>query len=113
MDVDPIPTEPIGGPDKSSTGMEPNVAAGIASIMWLTGLIFFLMEKDSKFVKFYGFQSLVFGLTAVLTAIPFLGWAYAIVYLIFWIIQLINAFQGKIYRIPIIGNIAAKQAGLD
>jgi uncharacterized membrane protein len=112
MDVDPIPTPPIGGPDKSSTGMEPNVAAGIACIMWLTGLIFFLIEKDSKFVKFYGFQSLVFGLTGVLCAIPFLGWAYSVVFLVVWIMQLINAFQGKIFRIPVIGNIAANQAGL-
>jgi uncharacterized membrane protein len=98
---------------KSSTGMDANVAAGLSLVFgWISGLIFFLIEKDSKFVKFYGFQSLVFGLTGVLCAIPFLGWAYSVVFLVVWIIQLVNAFQGKIFRIPIIGNIAANQAGL-
>ena len=66
-----------GMPDKSSTGMEANVAAGIACIAWIAGLIFFLIEKESKFVKFYGFQSMVLGLSAMLCAIPILGWIYA------------------------------------
>jgi uncharacterized membrane protein len=30
-----------------------------------------------------------------------------------WIIMLINAFSGKIFKVPVIGNIAAKQAGLN
>jgi uncharacterized membrane protein len=100
-------------PDKSSTGMEPNVAAGLASIMWILGLVFFLIEKESKFVKFYGFQSMILGLSALLCAIPFLGWLYGLFVLVMWIMQLINAFGGKIFKIPVIGNFAAKQAGLE
>jgi uncharacterized membrane protein len=102
-----------GMPDKSSTGMEPNVAAGVAMIHWIAGVIFIAMEKESKFVRFYAFQSLILGLSMLLCAIPFLGWLYGIVALVFWVICLINAFGGKIYKVPVIGNIAAKQAGLE
>lgn len=101
-------------PDKSSTGMETNVAAGLAVLLgWLGGLIFFLIEKESKFVKFYAFQSIILGLCYVLSPIPVIGWIWAVVILVFWVLTLINAFQGKIYKVPIIGNLAAKQAGLE
>jgi uncharacterized membrane protein len=100
-------------PDKSSTGMEPNVAGGIAMIHWIAGLIFFIIEKESKFVKFYAFQSLILGISMFLAAIPFLGWLYAVFALVMWIICLINAFGGKIFKVPVIGNFAAKQAGLE
>src|SRR5687768_10479828 len=118
MDVDPIPVAPVGGPDKSSTGMDANVAAGVSLIAgWITGLIFFLIEKDSKFVKFYALQaiglSVVMIAAAVLNFIPILGQiAYAVIGLgvfIMWIICLINAFGGKVFRIPVIGDFAAKQ----
>ena len=100
-------------PDKSSTGMEPNVAAGVAMIHWIAGIIFMSIEKESKFVKFYAWQSLILGLSAFLCMIPFLGWLYSLFVLAMWIICLINAFGGKMFKIPVIGNIAAKQAGLE
>lgn len=101
-------------PDKSSTGMEPTVAAGLSVLLgWIGGLVFFLIEKESKFVKFYAFQALILGLSGILCAIPFLGWLYAIFVLVMWIMCLINAFGGKIFRIPVIGNLAAKQAGME
>jgi uncharacterized membrane protein len=100
-------------PDKSSTGMEPNVAAGVAMIHWIAGVIFMSIEKESKFVKFYAWQSLILGLSFLLGPIPVIGWIYAIFALVMWIICLINAFGGKIFKVPVIGNIAAKQAGLE
>ena len=101
-------------PGKSSTGMEGNVAAGLAVLLgWLGGLIFFLIEKDSKFVKFYGFQNMILCLCMILAPIPIIGWLWGIFLLIMWVITLINAFSGKIYKVPVIGNLAAKQAGLE
>src|SRR5687768_12844522 len=100
MDMDVNPTPPLGGPDKSSTGMDANVAAGLSLIAgWITGLIFFLIEKDSKFVKFYALQaiglSVVMIAAAMLNFVPILGQiAYGIIALavfIIWIICLINA----------------------
>lgn len=101
-------------PDKSSTGMEPTVAAGLAVLLgWIGGLIFFLIEKESKFVKFYAFQALILGISGILCAIPIIGWLYAIFVLVMWIMCLINAFSGKLFKIPVIGNIAVKQAGME
>ena len=101
-------------PDKSSTGMEPTVAAGLAVLLgWIGGLIFFLIEKESKFVKFYAFQALILGISGILCAIPIIGWLYAIFVLVMWIMSLINAFSGKLFKIPVIGNIAVKQAGME
>jgi uncharacterized membrane protein len=53
---------------KSSTGMQPNVAALLSYVLgWITGLIFFLIEKENKFVRFHAAQSLVvFGALTVL-----------------------------------------------
>jgi hypothetical protein len=45
---------------KSSTGLDENVASLLAYLFqWLGGLIFFLIEKDSRFVRFHGMQSLI------------------------------------------------------
>jgi uncharacterized membrane protein len=93
--------------------MEPNVAGGVAMIHWIAGLIFMILEKESKFVKFYAFQSLFLGLSMLLGAIPVIGWLYAVFALVMWVICLINAFGGKIYKVPVIGNLAEKQAGLE
>ena len=70
MDVQPPESGPAGepqlpaGPGKTSTGLEPNIAAGLSVVLgWIGGLIFFLIEKDSRFVRFYALQSMVlFGL---------------------------------------------------
>jgi uncharacterized membrane protein len=98
---------------KSSIGLDENVAAGLAALIWIVGVIFYFIEKDSKFVKFYGFQMFILGLVGILGAIPIVGWILSVAILVFVIINTVNAFQGKIYKVPFIGNIAAKQAGLE
>jgi uncharacterized membrane protein len=101
-------------PDKSSTGMEPNVAAGVSVIFgWVSGLIFFLIEKESKFVKFWAFQAILLSVVGiVLCAIPFVNFVGGPLFLVLWIISLIKAFSGKVHKWPVIGEVAAKQAGL-
>ena len=45
---------------KSSTGLEENVAGLLTYLgFWVTGLIFFLIEKDSKLIKFHSMQSII------------------------------------------------------
>lgn len=105
---------------KSSTGMEENVAGLLCYLLgWVTGLIFLLIEKDSKFVKFHAIQSLVvFGaytvLVIILQFIPFVGWILStivgIIAFIFWIILMVKAYQGAMYKLPISGDIAEKNS---
>ena len=53
--------------NKSSTGLDENVAALLSYIFgWLSGLIFFLMEKDSRLVRFHAMQSILLNVAALI-----------------------------------------------
>jgi uncharacterized membrane protein len=113
----------------TSMGMEANVAAGLSYILgWVTGLIFFLVEKQNRFVRFHAMQSIilsvatsvlfivldVFSFALVFTAIgclftPLLS-LVGIAFFVLWLICLINAFQGKYFKLPVIGDMAERWA---
>ena len=124
---------------KSSTGLDANIAALLAYLLGLLGgLIFFFMEKNSRFVKFHAMQSILFNvvvgvvaivLTIVVTILTLvississsLGFIVSMLSLLFWlgfglviiitaIMLLIKAFQGQMFKLPIIGNMAEKFA---
>ena len=42
----------------TTINMEPNVAAGLSYLTWIAGLIFFLVEKQNRFVRFNAMQSI-------------------------------------------------------
>jgi uncharacterized membrane protein len=76
---------------------------------WVTGLIFLLIEKQNKFVRFHAAQSLItFGALSLLTLV--LPFAF-IVDIILWIFLMYQAYQGKEYHLPVIGDFADKLAG--
>lgn len=107
---------------KSSTGMSANVAALLAYVFGLvTGLVFFLIEKESKFVKFHAMQSMCvsaafFVIGLVLAFIPVLGGVLTLLLnlagLVAWIVCMVQAYQGHWFRLPVIGDFAAKQVGV-
>src|SRR6202171_669640 len=59
------PPAPSPGPapssDPSSMDLPPNVAAAIACIPLVGGIIFYILEKRNSFVRFYAMQSIIFG----------------------------------------------------
>ncbi len=61
--VDSIPptTPPPVGPTNSTTGLPSNVAAALACIPLIGGIIFYVLEKRDAFVRFYAMQSIIFG----------------------------------------------------
>ena len=105
---------------KTSTGMQPNLAALLSYLLgFVTGIIFYLIEKENKFVRFHAMQSiLVFGflfvLQFILPFIPVIGWILlplvSILCVVLWIILLIKSYQGEYFKLPIAGNIAEKNA---
>jgi uncharacterized membrane protein len=128
---------PPSQPSKSSTGLDENVAALLSYIFgWVSGLIFFLIEKNSRLVRFHAMQSILFNaLVAVVgvglwvivlilvliasqladalgTIVGLLGtllWIALILgILIGWVMCLIRAYQGQYFKLPIIGNFAEK-----
>ena len=62
------------------------------------------------------FSLALFVVSLVLAFIPIVGWILLPIVqlggLVLWIVFLVKAYQGKWFRAPIIGNIAAKQVGL-
>src|SRR5712691_10293275 len=130
----PPSSEPETRSTSTSTGLPSNVAAAIACIPLIGGIIFYILEKRDNFVRFYAMQSIIFGCAwflfnivskivfAIFASIPAIGgllyflWAViqAIVQLAFvvvMIIAIIKAFSGVRWDIPYIGPIARKQAG--
>jgi uncharacterized membrane protein len=98
--------------------MTQNVAGLLCYLAgWITGLIFFLIEKENRFVRFHAMQSIItFGSLSVLFMvigfIPFINLIaipiLAILQVILWIILMVKAYQGQLFKLPVIGDIAEK-----
>lgn len=118
-------TAPTSQP--TSTGLEPNLAGLLAYVLApVTGVVFYLLEKENRFVRFHAVQSIVFGvasfvfwialtiLSSVLAFVPFLGWLLSAVigmvaglgFFILWIVLMVKAFQGEEWEIPGLGKYA-------
>ena len=103
--------------EKSSTGLDENVAGLLCYVLgWVSGLVFFLLEQENKFVRFHAIQSiLVFGAIMVagivLGWIPVIGWVIGLLGFVLWIILIIKAYQGAKFKLPWAGNLAEKWAG--
>ena len=104
--------------DKTSMGMEQNVAGLLCYIAgWITGLVFYLMEKDNRFVRFHAMQSIVvFGaltvVSIVLSVIPvigwIIGWLIGVLALVLWIVLMVKAYQNQWFKLPWAGDFAEK-----
>ena len=114
------PSEAAAKPEaESSTGLSANVAGLLCYVgLWITGIIFVVLEKKSIFVKFHAWQSIItFGVLTVayliFSWIPFIGWILSILIYtliaILWIILIIQAGTGKMWKVPLAGDWAEKQ----
>ena len=86
----------------------------------ITGILFLLMEKGNKFVRFHAMQSTIlfgglFVVNIVLGFIPILGWlvslALSIIAFVLWLVLMWRAYNGEEYEVPYIGKIAREQMG--
>jgi uncharacterized membrane protein len=111
---------PGGQYPAAGSGMAENVASGLSYVLtWLTGLIFFLVDKRPE-VRFHAMQSIAYGVLWTLIAVvrPYMpgpiGALFGIVLFAFfigWIVLMIQGFQGKHFKLPVIGDFAEQQAG--
>lgn len=111
--------------EKSSTGLDANLAGLLTYVAgFITGIVFLVIEKDSKFVRFHAMQSvmtfvglfLVNMVFVVIGFIPFIGWILSLfslfllpIGLILWIVLMLKAYQGEWFKLPIVGDMAMKQ----
>ena len=107
---------------------------GARSVPLIGGIIFYILEKNDRFVRFYAMQSIIFGgvwilfnivsaiVHAIFWSIPGIGgflaglWTLAalfvhLAFLVILIITIVKAFTNVRWDIPYIGPIARKQIG--
>lgn len=132
-----VSSQPPAQVGKSSTGLDENIAALLSYVFgWVSGLIFFLIEKDSRLVRFHAMQSLLFNILVAVVGIALwivlfvvfmiaaqisgtLATLLSLVSILVWgvfllgilagfILCLVKAFQGQYFKLPVIGNFAEK-----
>ena len=121
--------QPVGGgvaaaPQPTTTsagGLQDNIAGMLAYITFIPAIIFLMLEpyNRNRFIRFHSFQCIF--LTVALMVIhvalffvPIVGWAISMLVslgaFILWIVCLIKANQGQMFKLPVIGDMAEKQA---
>jgi uncharacterized membrane protein len=128
----PPPPSPSPSSDPSSMDLPPNVAAALACIPLIGGIVFYILEKRNDFVRFYAMQSIIFGgawflfgivsrvVILIFSSVPAIGVFFALLcsllaalvhlaFLIVWVIATVKAFTNVRWEIPYIGPIARKQ----
>ena len=101
---------------KTSMNLEENIAGLLCYVLgWVTGIVFLVLEKENKFVRFHAMQSLVTFLplsviAVVFSFIPFIGSVISsliwIIELILWLILMFKAYKGEMYKLPVVGDFA-------
>ena len=104
---------------KTNVGTTENVAGLLAYVlMWLTGIIFLLTEKENDFVRFHAMQSIVIFVPLTIASLivgflPIIGGLVAVILqigtIIIWLFMMYQAFQGNRYKLPYAGEFAETQ----
>lgn len=124
-----VGTAPAAG---TPAGLAENIAGLLCyALGWITGLIFFLIDKRS-FVRFHAAQSIVvFGALHIASIV--LGWVFGVgismggwtglsigvllagminlLTLVLWIVLMVKAYQGQRFEVPIAAAVAQNFAG--
>jgi uncharacterized membrane protein len=122
-------------PVAAGTAMSSNVAGLLTYILgFITGIIFLVIEpyKNDKFVRFHAFQSIFYDvalfvlfiaytIVAMVLSVASLGTLEGPMHLLAMLVFLATlayrlflmykAYNSELYKIPFIGDLAAKQAG--
>lgn len=124
----PPPAQPVAG------GMEDNMAGALCYLLgFITGVLFLVLEPYNKrpFVRFHAFQAVLFSVGWIILSIAVsivLGIMSAVMHMwllfvplrmligllgfLLWLFCMYKAYNRELYQLPIVGPMAAKQAGL-
>ena len=115
--------------EPTSMGIAPNVGGALAYALGpITGVAFYLLEKENRFVRFHAAQSITVGvlmialsialsmLSTVLAFVPVLGWIVALLLslgvsvlsFVLWLMLMWKAYNGAEWETPIAGPMARK-----
>lgn len=127
----PPPPPQFQAPVPASSGLSDNAAAALAYVTFIPAIIFLMVPpyNQSRNVRFHAWQSILLTIAVVIVDIVvgivmgiaafFLPWfLHSVIWgllelgwFALWLACVFNAFNGKRFNLPIISDIAAKQAG--
>jgi len=121
--VDAAATPAVNLPAVSAPGLPENTAAALCYLLGLvTGIIFLVLEpyNKNKLIRFHAFQSIFLHVAVIIvwvalrTVLPWGMWYLMslidLAFFVLWIYLLVQTYQGKKVVLPVIGDLAAKQA---
>ena len=121
-------TIPVAGTIQTNVGgLTDNVAGALAYVTLIPAIVFLVLEPYNKnrFIRFHSFQCIFFAVawTAlwvvlnIIAHISLLGWLTILIWpliglagFVIWIVLVLKAYQGRMFKLPVIGDMAEKQA---
>jgi uncharacterized membrane protein len=121
----PVPPQPAASQpapaQPAQSGLSDNNAGALAYVTIIPAIIFLVAApyNTNPYIKFHAWQNIFLCIAwiaiSVIGVIPILGWLIFVVgsiaLVIVWVLCLVNALQGKKFKVPFIGDLAEKQAG--
>lgn len=111
--------------NKSAFNLDENIAAALSYVVGIvTGIIFLVVEKENKFVRFHAMQSVLLSVLLIivnialniLRHIPLIGfvagmasWLVSVAAFVLFIFLIIKAYQKETYKLPVLGDVAESQ----
>ncbi len=119
------PAEKHGGsppPSRSvrtATGIDSNLCAALSYVGWgMTGVLFYILEPQDRFVRFHALQSILLTAALIVVAVglgvvPFVGGFLfglaSVGFVLVWLLAMWKALHHELYQLPFIGEIARAQ----
>ncbi len=113
----------------NATGLPSNLAGALCYLLMpLTGILFLVLERENRFVRFHAAQAVVVGaalfvtsialtfVSTILGIIPIIGWliglfislGFGLGAFIFWVVLMLRAYQGREWEVPVASDYARK-----
>ncbi len=110
------------------SGLSEAAASGLAYLTFIPAIVFLVVApyNQNSNVRFHAWQSIFLSIAwaavwivlVVIGVVPLLNFVLvvltpitAICFFVLWVIVLVQAFQGKRFKVPLLGDLALKQAG--
>ncbi len=97
----------------ATSGLADNAAAALAYLTIIPAILFLVLEPYNRkpFIRFHAFQCIALSVVgfvgSMLIVIPIIGWLIDLVLFpvlfVCWLLCVINAYQGKLFKLPILG----------
>lgn len=103
----------------TALGIDENIEGLLCYVLgFVTGILFLVLEKENKFVRFHAMQStatfiILFVVSIVFGIIPFIGWVISsliwVLTVVLWLLLMYEAYKGEKYKLPVVGDFAESQ----